>query len=66
MLGEGTTPAKSGGQFQNGFWSKDSYFTLLDSVFRQSGETYFNSNRAIILVGTDQRQFTKHTTIDTC
>lgn len=62
MLGEGTTPAKSGGQFQNGFWSKDSYFTLLDSVFRQSAKLL--DDRAIILVRTDQRQFTKHTTID--
>jgi hypothetical protein len=61
MLGESPTPTKSGGEFQNGFWSKESYRSLLEKVFSKTSQIL--ADGAKIVVRTDQRAFTKETTI---
>lgn len=63
MLGESDTPTKSGGDWQNGFWSQSDYLGLLHSVFAQAAEL-MNEN-AVIYVRTDAREFTLNATLDT-
>jgi hypothetical protein len=62
MLGESDTPTKSGGDWQNGFWSQTGYVELLNSVFTQAAELM--KSTAVIYVRTDAREFTLNATLD--
>jgi len=62
MLGGTHAPTKSGGDWQNGFWSQSLYHELLNKVFSQSAALM--KDHAVIYVRTDARQFTLETTLD--
>jgi hypothetical protein len=62
MLGGTHTPTKSGGEWQNGFWSQTSYEALLNKVFSQS--VALMKDHAVIYVRTDARNFTLETTLN--
>ncbi|MBE2196008.1 MAG: site-specific DNA-methyltransferase [Anaerolinea sp.] len=62
LLGGSPTPSKTGGDWQNGFWSKANYRSLLEQVFRKC--TTIMSPNATVYVRTDARSFTQDTTIE--
>jgi len=62
LLGEGAIPTKSGGEWQNGFWSKSGYIELLEDIFSKSAELL--KSTAKIYIRTDAREFTKKTTLE--
>src|SRR5258708_29681607 len=61
MLGGDNIPSKTGGDSQNGFWSKPNYRSLLEQVFAKCASVL--SQNASIYVRTDSREFTKETTV---
>lgn len=63
MLGHSNRPSKSGGEWQNGFWSKTEYTTLLETIFAKCSNIM--SPKAHIWVRTDAREFTRDITIKT-
>ena len=63
MLGEGHIPTKSGGEWQNGFWSKEQYKRLLQEVLCKSAKVL--KRDAVVWIRTDKRKFTLNTTIET-
>jgi hypothetical protein len=62
MLGESSLPTKTGGEWQDGFWSKSGYIRLLEDIFSKSAELL--KNTAKIYVRTDAREFTRQTTLE--
>jgi hypothetical protein len=61
MLGADELPSKTGGDWQNGFWSRARYETLLEQVFEQCASVMATDAR--VYVRTDAREYTRETTI---
>lgn len=62
MLGHAPAPSKTGGDWQDGFWSKTEYRTLLETVFTKCSNVM--KDDAIVLVRTDAREYTRNLTIE--
>ncbi len=63
MLGHNPRPSKTGGDWQDGFWSQSEYRELLTAVFTKCAEVMTPDAR--VLVRTDARTFTRDVTIET-
>jgi DNA modification methylase len=63
MLGHNPHPSKTGGDWQDGFWSQSEYRELLTAVFTRCAEVMTPDAR--VLVRTDARTFTRDVTIET-
>lgn len=63
MLGHEPTPSKTGGTWQNGFWSQTEYRNLLKTVFTKCAAVM--SDQATVWVRTDARIFTREVTDET-
>ncbi len=63
MLGHDARPSKTGGDWQDGFWSQSEYRELLTAVFTKCAEVMTPDAR--VLVRTDARTFTRDVTIET-
>ncbi|MBK9750118.1 MAG: site-specific DNA-methyltransferase [Chloroflexi bacterium] len=60
MLGHEPRPSKTGGEWQNGFWSQTDYRSLLETVFSKCALVL--KPEARIVVRTDAREFTLRVT----
>ncbi|MFQ3674532.1 MAG: site-specific DNA-methyltransferase [Aggregatilineales bacterium] len=63
MLGHSPRPSKTGGDWQDGFWSQAEYRELLKRVFTKCAQVM--TPDAVVLVRTDARPFTSNVTIET-
>lgn len=63
MLGNDPKPSKTGGEWQNGFWSQTDYRNLLKIVFTKCAAVM--TENAKVWVRTDARAFTRQVTIET-
>jgi hypothetical protein len=62
MLGHDARPSKTGGDWQDGFWSQPEYRKLLETVFSKCAAVMKPS--ATVWVRTDARKFTQDTTVE--
>jgi len=62
MLTHVSTPTKTGGEWQDGFWSKSDYHILLNEIFTKCAKVM--KPNATVWVRTDAREYTRQTTID--
>lgn len=62
MLGHDPRPSKTGGDWQDGFWSQPEYRMLLKSVFTKCAAVM--KPEAKVLVRTDAREFTRSVTTE--
>jgi len=62
MLGHSSRPSKTGGEWQNGFWSQSEYRVLLETIFTKCASV-MNPN-AKVWVRTDARPFTRQVTTE--
>jgi len=62
MLGHNPVPSKTGGDWQDGFWSKTGYRMLLETVFAKCASVM--KDDAKVFVRTDAREFTLQVTTD--
>ncbi len=63
MLGHNPRPSKTGGDWQDGFWSQPEYRKLLETVFSKCAAVMKPS--ATVWVRTDARKFTREVTTET-
>lgn len=63
MLGGSAHPSKTGGDWQDGFWSQSEYRALLETVFSKCARIL--KPNATLWVRTDSRPFTRDVTIHT-
>jgi len=62
MLGHDSRPSKTGGDWQDGFWSQPEYRILLESVFTKCAAVM--KPDATVWIRTDARKFTRDVTIE--
>jgi DNA modification methylase len=62
MLGHDPKPSKTGGEWQDGFWSQTEYHALLETIFIKCGNIM--KPTANIWVRTDARSFTRQVTTE--
>jgi len=62
ILGHDPRPSKTGGDWQDGFWSQPEYRKLLESVFSKCAAVMTANAR--VMVRTDAREFTRQVTTE--